>query len=147
MTILLHTVHHPGLPQSRDVVTAVSSVEWEFLYLERQFSYWNGCDALLMFVISLLLQDYFTLRQSKPCQWSNQDEWANRFHENWLPNHLYRKHAIIRIHGVTYPDMHNGTCVTHESLCMPGSLTSDTLWSRWRGKRSPYAQPAIQRIW
>ena len=34
------------------------------------------------------------------------------------------------------PDMHHGTCVTHEPWCMPGSLTSGLLRSRGRGKRS-----------
>ena len=37
---------------------------------------------------------------------------------------------------VSDPDMHHGTCVTHLSWCMPGSPTSDFLWSRWRGKPS-----------
>ena len=37
---------------------------------------------------------------------------------------------------VSDPDMHHGTCVTHVSWCMPGSLTSGFLWSWWRGKRS-----------
>ena len=31
------------------------------------------------------------------------------------------------------PDMHHGSCVTHVPWCMPGSLTSSFLWSRWRG--------------
>ena len=35
---------------------------------------------------------------------------------------------------VTDPDIHLGTCVTHVSWCMSGSLTSGFLWSRWRGK-------------
>ena len=35
---------------------------------------------------------------------------------------------------VSDPDMHHGTCVTHVPWCMPGSLTSGFLWSRWRGK-------------
>ena len=30
------------------------------------------------------------------------------------------------------PDMHHGTCVTHVSWYMPGSLTSGFLWNRWR---------------
>ena len=34
------------------------------------------------------------------------------------------------------PDMHHGTCVTHVPWCMPGSLTSGWLWSRWRAIRS-----------
>ena len=38
--------------------------------------------------------------------------------------------------GQRDPDMHHGTCVTHGPWCMPGSLTSGFLWSRWRGKRS-----------
>ena len=38
------------------------------------------------------------------------------------------------------PDMHHGTCVTHVPWCMPGSLTSDFLWSRWRGKRSRHSR-------
>ena len=37
-------------------------------------------------------------------------------------------------------DMHHGTCVTHLSWCMLGSLTSGFLWSQWRGKRSRYSQ-------
>ena len=37
---------------------------------------------------------------------------------------------------VSDPDMNHGTCVTHVLWCMPGSLTSGFLWSRWRGKRS-----------
>ena len=32
--------------------------------------------------------------------------------------------------------MHQGTCMKHVPWCMPGSVTSIFLWSRWRGKRS-----------
>ena len=38
------------------------------------------------------------------------------------------------------PDMHLGTCVRHVPWCMPGSLTSGLLWSRWRGKRSRHSR-------
>ena len=38
------------------------------------------------------------------------------------------------------PDMHHGTCVKHVPWCMPGSLTSGFLWSRWRGKRSRHSR-------
>ena len=41
---------------------------------------------------------------------------------------------------VSDPDMHYGTCVTHVPGCMPGSLTSSFLWSRWRGKRSRHSR-------
>ena len=41
---------------------------------------------------------------------------------------------------VREPDMHHGTCVPHVSWCMPGSLTSGLLWSRWRGKRSRHSR-------
>ena len=33
-----------------------------------------------------------------------------------------------------------GTCVTHVPWCMPASLTSGFLWSRWRGKRSRHSR-------
>ena len=38
------------------------------------------------------------------------------------------------------PDMHHGTCVTPVSWCIPGSLTSGFLWSRWRGTRSRHSR-------
>ena len=38
--------------------------------------------------------------------------------------------------GVSDPDMHHGTCVTHMPWCMTGSPTSCFRSSRWRGKRS-----------
>ena len=38
------------------------------------------------------------------------------------------------------PDMLQGTCVTHVPWCMPGSLTSGFLWTRWRGKRSRHSR-------
>ena len=42
--------------------------------------------------------------------------------------------------GVSDPDMHHGTCVTHVPWCMSGSLTSGFIWSRWRGKRSRHSR-------
>ena len=36
---------------------------------------------------------------------------------------------------ISHPHTHHGTCVTHVSWCMSGSLISGFLWSRWRGKR------------
>ena len=44
------------------------------------------------------------------------------------------------IAGIRDPDMHHGTCVTYVPWYMPGSLTSDFLWSRWRGKRSQHSR-------
>ena len=41
---------------------------------------------------------------------------------------------------VSDPDVHHGTCVTHVPWCMPGSRTSEFLWSRWRGKRSRHSR-------
>ena len=41
---------------------------------------------------------------------------------------------------ISNPDMHHGRCVTHVPWCMPGSLTSGFLWSRWRGKRSRHSR-------
>ena len=41
---------------------------------------------------------------------------------------------------VSDPDMHHGTFVTDVLWCMPGSLTSSFLWSRWRGNRSRHSR-------
>ena len=41
---------------------------------------------------------------------------------------------------VSDPDTHHGTCVTHVPWCMPGSLTSGFLWSRWWGKLSRHSR-------
>ena len=37
---------------------------------------------------------------------------------------------------VSNPDTHHGTCMTHVPWCMPGSLTSGFLLSRWQWKGS-----------
>ena len=41
---------------------------------------------------------------------------------------------------VSDPDLHHDTCVTHVPWCMSGLLTSDFLWSQWRGKRSRHSR-------
>ena len=41
---------------------------------------------------------------------------------------------------VSDPGIHHGTCVTQVSCCMPGSLNSDFLWIRWRGKCSRHSR-------
>ena len=55
--------------------------------------------------------------------------------------------ACVRIAGndfpspwVSDPDMHHGTCGTHVLRCMPWSLTSGCILSRWRGKRSRHSR-------
>ena len=37
-------------------------------------------------------------------------------------------------------DVHHGTCVAHVPRCMPGSLTSGSLWSRCHGRRSRHSR-------
>ena len=37
---------------------------------------------------------------------------------------------------VSNPDMHHGTCVTHVSRCITGSLSSSFLWIRRRGEHA-----------
>ena len=41
---------------------------------------------------------------------------------------------------VNDPDIHHSMCVVHVPWCMPGSLTSGFIWSRWWGKRSRHSQ-------
>ena len=48
--------------------------------------------------------------------------------------------SFSRPQWVSDPDMHHGTCVTHVLWCMPGSLTSGFLWSRWQGKCSRHSR-------
>ena len=67
---------------------------------------------------------------------------------SWASNGLFTRYKMRAAHApgmpgtfyppprVRYPDMHHGTCVTHVPWCMPGSLTSSFLWSRWRRKYS-----------
>ena len=67
-------------------------------------------------------------------------------------NHgLLTRYAILRVvhapgmpvtfskpHRVSNPDLHHTSCVTDVSWCMPASLTSGFLWSRWWGKHFAY---------
>ena len=41
---------------------------------------------------------------------------------------------------VSDPDMDHDMCVTHVPWCMPGSLISGVLWSRWLRKRSRHSR-------
>ena len=41
---------------------------------------------------------------------------------------------------VSGSDMHHSMCVTHMPWCIPESLTSGFLWSRWRGKHSRHSR-------
>ena len=41
---------------------------------------------------------------------------------------------------VSVPDMHHDTCVMHGSWCMPVSLSSGFLWSRWWRKCSRHSR-------
>ena len=41
---------------------------------------------------------------------------------------------------VSVTDLYQGTWAMHVPWCMPVSLTSGFLWSRWRGKRSRYSR-------
>ena len=68
----------------------------------------------------------------------------------WFPLARYVKLRVAHAPGiqgtfsppprVSDPDMQHGTCVTHVLWCMPGSLTSSFLWSRWWGKRSRHSR-------
>ena len=46
---------------------------------------------------------------------------------------------------VSGPNMQHGTCATQVPWCMPGSLTSGFLWSRWRGKHSRHSGACATR--
>ena len=44
------------------------------------------------------------------------------------------RERFSRPQGVSDPDMHHGTRVTHVPWCMLGSINRGFLWNRWRGK-------------
>ena len=77
-------------------------------------------------------------------------KWKSTFISFHGPLARYVKLGVAHVPGmprtfpspprVSDPDMHQGTCVTHVPWCMPGSLTSGFLWSRWRGKRSRHSR-------
>ena len=89
-------------------------------------------------------------------------KWPARFRKIW-PLARYVKLWVAHAPGmpgtfsspprVSGPDMHHGTCVTHEPWCVQWSLTGSFLWSQWWGKHyrhsdlPAHAQPAILRIW
>ena len=55
--------------------------------------------------------------------------------KNYIGTHgPLAKYVKLRIAHL--PGMHDGMCVTHVPWCVPGSLASCFLWSRWLGKRS-----------
>ena len=58
-----------------------------------------------------------------------------RYVKLWVAHALGMSGTFSQPQQVSDPDMHHGMCVTYVSWCMPGSLTSGFLWSRWRGKR------------
>ena len=86
--------------------------------------------------------------------WGRVDNHITKTHGcDVLPNGSLTRYVILRVaHApgmpgafsppprVSDPDMHHGTCVTHMPGCMPGSLTSRFLWSRWRWERSRHSR-------
>ena len=112
-----------------------------------------GCMShipLPQFLYPFLL-DYVTygLVTGRDVTWHPLWKTRNKHADNW-PLTRYAKLRVAHAPGmpetffpppwISDPDMHHGTCVTHVPWCMPGSLTSGFLWSRWRGKRSRHSR-------
>ena len=80
--------------------------------------------------------------------YSGRIEWTS-FQIRNIVGCVYARNAgnVFPTPRVSDPDMHHGTWVTHVPWCMPGSLTSGSLWSHWWWKTFPafpaHAQPAI----
>ena len=58
----------------------------------------------------------------------------------WVAHALGMQETLSPPPRVNDPNMHHGTGVTHAPWCMPGSLTSSSLCSWWRGKRSRHTR-------
>ena len=78
--------------------------------------------------------------------WSCTHVWNHRSpnHFQWASFQI-RKLRVTHAPGMsgTFPRHHGPaipTCETHVPWCMPGSLTSGFLWSRYRGKRSRHSR-------
>ena len=82
--------------------------------------------------------------------------WMNPYHELWsvtrdqAPLFVYLCFSLFyitwpaeggRSRNFQWLSRKNQTVNTLMSCCMPGSLTSGFLWSRWRGKRSRHSWP------
>ena len=63
-----------------------------------------------------------------------------RYVRLWVAHAPGMPETFSRPPQVSDPDTYHGTCVTHVPWCMPGSLSSGFLWSRWRQKRSRHSR-------
>ena len=103
----------------------------------------------------VLSREYvYNCRHAIMVQWTRDDDMVWKFFGHG-PLTRYAKLRVAQAPGMFFPgtqgtfsppsrvsdpDMHHGTCVTYVPWYMPGSLTSDFLWSRWRGKRSQHSR-------
>ena len=63
-----------------------------------------------------------------------------RYAKLWVVHALGMPRTFFSPPRVSDPDVHHDICVTYVPWCMPGSLTSGFLWSRWRGKCSRHSR-------
>ena len=122
---------------------------WKFLHMARQLSFRDVCKYRAEYQEWNYNQRifHFELHCENPY-------WHGFIHRKWvhIHGHLPRYVKIWVAHApgmlgtfsppprVSDPDMHHGTYVTHVPWCIPGSLTSGLLWSRWQGKRSRHSR-------
>ena len=94
--------------------------------------------------IFITLRTFPTQAELHTSRWSLQMSWSQKARSHG-PRARYVILRVAHASGMpgtfsppprgSDPNMHHGTCVTHVPRCMPGSLTSGFLSSRWRGKR------------
>ena len=121
--------------------------DWLTNWLTKWLAEWLSHDWLTDWQ---LRNQKFTLHEKPPHIYDHPEKWPyQRGSTLHGPLTRYVKLRVAHAPGIPWtfspppqvsdPDMHYGTCVTHVPLCMPGSLTSGFLWSRWRGKRSRHS--------
>ena len=109
--------------------------------------------AIVFFMVVMYLGKQSCWRHGQTDQHINLMIFTDFAHINTLPHGPLARYVKLLIgHSPGMPgtfspppwvsdsDMHHDTCMTHLPWCMPGSLTSGFLWSRWRGKRPRHSR-------
>ena len=95
-----------------------------------------GCKPRISPVICMLRsQDHVLIHWLLPSNCYSRHGPLARYAKFWVGHAPGMPGTLSLPLRVSDPDMHHGACETHVPWCMPGSLASGFLWSRWRVKR------------
>ena len=115
---------------------------WPLLFIDEYLCYNYPLNVLTLLQISttpawLISLSYLLIYRVLYCIWHGP---LARYVKLWVAHEPGMPGTFSLPPRVSDPDMHHGKCATHVLWCMPGSLTSGFLWSRWRGKNSRHSR-------